>query len=135
MLDFETCGRVVLSFPLNIQLMKHSREISEVRHDYEVIGNSGWLPYCGSVSFVRRRCWQPCFYRDADDATAAAALERAPISLIQKKAPSTAKETIFEQVLGDISLELLGQSLECDDWRDPTSLMAFYWEESAAHAV
>ncbi|CAK9062032.1 Acylcarnitine hydrolase, partial [Durusdinium trenchii] len=97
-----------------------------------VMGNTGWLPYCGSVSFVRRRCWQPCFYTDADDDAAAAALDRAPISLIQNKAPATAKETIFEQVLGEISLELLGQSLESDDWKDPDSLMAFYWEETGA---
>ncbi|CAK9061896.1 Acylcarnitine hydrolase [Durusdinium trenchii] len=81
-----------------------------------VMGNTGWLPYCGSVSFVRRRCWQPCFYTDADD----------------DAAPATAKETIFEQVLGEISLELLGQSLESDDWKDPDSLMAFYWEETGA---
>ena len=45
------------------------------------------------------------------------------------QAPSTAKQPIFEQVLGEISLELLGQSLESDDWKDPDSLMAFYWEE------
>lgn len=95
-----------------------------------VVGNTGWLPYCGSVSFVRRRCWQPCFYTDADDE--AGGEDRAPISLIQNKAPSTAKQPIFEQVLGEISLELLGQSLESDDWKDPDSLMAFYWEETGA---
>ena len=30
---------------------------------------------------------------------------------------------------GDISLDKLGQSLDSDDWKDPNSLMAFYWEE------
>eukprot|EP00435_Cladocopium_sp_Y103_P064114 s86_g25.t1 len=33
----------------------------------KVVGNTGWLPYCSSVSFVRRRCWQPVFYTEADD--------------------------------------------------------------------
>ena len=34
------------------------------------------------VSFVRRRCWQPCFYTDADEAGE----DRAPLSLLQNKA-------------------------------------------------
>ena len=94
-----------------------------------VMGNTGWLPYCGSVSFVRRRCWQPSFYTDGDEA---GVRDRAPTSLLQNKAPSTAKQAIFESVLGEISLEKLGQSLDSDDWKDPHSLMAFYWEEMGA---
>eukprot|EP00435_Cladocopium_sp_Y103_P072912 s597_g41.t1 len=87
-------------------------------------------PVDGETDELGWQCWQPCFYTDADDE--AGGQDRAPISLIQHKAPSTAKQPIFEQVLGEISLELLGQSLESDDWKDPDSLMAFYWEETGA---
>ncbi|CAE7466379.1 Ces2c, partial [Symbiodinium pilosum] len=92
-----------------------------------VLGNTGWLPYCASMSFVRRRCWTPSFYTDAEDDSKSR--DRAPTTILQNKAPSTAKFPIFEQVLGDISLEALGQSLESDDWRDPDCLMNFYWQE------
>lgn len=92
-----------------------------------VLGNTGWLPYCASMSFVRRRCWKPSFYTDAEDD--AKARDRAPTTILQNKDSKGAKFPIFEQVLGEISLEVLGQSLLTDDWRDPDCLMNFYWEE------
>ncbi|CAJ1444815.1 unnamed protein product [Effrenium voratum] len=95
-----------------------------------VVGNTGWLPYCGSVSFVRRRCWQPSFYTDAEEI--GKIRDRAPTTILQNKAPSGAKTPIFEKLLGEISLDLLGASLEKDDWKDPDSLMSFYWQEMGA---
>lgn len=40
-------------------------------------------PSASEVSFVRRRCWQPSFYTDGDEA---GVRDRAPTSLLQNKA-------------------------------------------------
>eukprot|EP00931_Biecheleriopsis_adriatica_P061040 TRINITY_DN36688_c0_g1_i1.p1 TRINITY_DN36688_c0_g1~~TRINITY_DN36688_c0_g1_i1.p1 ORF type:complete len:593 (-),score=124.57 TRINITY_DN36688_c0_g1_i1:97-1875(-) len=97
-----------------------------------VIGSDDWTPQCGTFSFVRRRCWQPSFYVDADGAaTQERSAARRATTVLQGKAPGT-KDPIYNLLFEDVpgeALQKLAQDLEKDDWQDPSSLMAFYWKE------
>jgi len=98
------------------------------------IGNTQWLPYCGMISFVRRRCWQPSFKFDAchgGELETGKERNRAT-TILQKRVPGTSNVPIYEMVFAEVPggcLDKLAEDLERDDWKDPSSILSFYWEE------